>query len=184
MIGSPNSIFAIHFPGMDNIHMESIQSWMEKIEAFPICFCLQITDSFKRDFELTCNQNHLTYKYIGEYDGAKVAILDILNNESFSIIFPFINLISSMEDLVFWSIRKDGFTVDNRLRQRGIFDLIPVNITFDVDTIVFSLTQSGLVLEVYSNSPFHIVNSLPDFLIPIQLKRIRQLFLQSVFNES
>ena len=74
--------------------------------------------------------------------------------------------------------------MDNRLRQRGIFDLIPVNISFDVDTIVFSLTQSGLVLEVYSNSPFHIVNSLPDFLIPIQLKRIRQLFLQSVFNES
>lgn len=76
-----------------------------------------------------------------------------------------------MEDLVFLSIRKDGFTVDNRLRQRGIFDLIPVNIIFDVDTIVFSLTQSGLELEVYSNSPFlcsfkDIVNSLLVFLIP------------------
>lgn len=60
-------------------------------------------------------------------------------------------------------------------RQRGVFDLIPVNINFDVETTVFSLTQSGLMLEVYSNSSLFnsyqdVVISLPDFLIPIELK--------------
>lgn len=174
MIGSPNSVFDIHFPDMMDIHVETLQIWMGKIDAFPIFFCLEITDIFTSDFELTCNKYSLKFKYIGEYDGSKVAILEILNNESFSVIFPFIKLISSMEDLVLWSSRKNCFTVDKKVSQRGVFDIIPVNINFDDETTVFSLIQSGLVLEVYSNSSLFysyedFVNSLPDFLIPIKL---------------
>lgn len=174
MIGSPNSVFDIHFPDLMGMHMETIRNWMEKIDAFPIYFCLQITDIFMSDFELTCNKNSLKFNYIGEYSGSKVAILEILNGESFSAIFPFIKLSSSIEDLVFWSSRKNCFTVDKKIRQRGVFDLIPVNIKFEDETTVFSLIQSGLVLEVYTNSSFlnsyeDIVNSLPDFVIPMKL---------------
>ncbi|MEL3962349.1 hypothetical protein MKZ01_14005 [Lysinibacillus endophyticus] len=175
MIGSANSVFNIHFPDIIDMDTETIRIWMSNINAFPIYFCIQITDSFTRDFEFTCNTNSVKFKYIGEYDGSKIAIFEILDSESFSVIFPFINLISSMEDLVFWSIKKNCFTVDKMRRQRGVFDLIPVNINFDVETTVFSLTQSGLMLEVYSNSSLFnsyqdVVISLPDFLIPIELK--------------
>ncbi|HWK22177.1 MAG TPA: hypothetical protein VNS08_04000 [Ureibacillus sp.] len=174
MIGSPNSVFDIHFPDMMDMHMETIRIWMEKINAFPIYFCLQITNVFTSDFELICNNNSLNYQYIGKYDSSKVAILEIFNSESISVIFPFIELISSMEDLVLWSSRKNCFTVDKKVRQNGVFDLIPVNTNFDDETTVFSLIQSGLVLEVYSNSSLFysyedIVNSLPDFLIPIKM---------------
>lgn len=174
MIGSVSSVFEFNFPETD-IDTATIQIWMQNISAFPIYFCLQITDSFTSDFELTCNTNTLKFKYIGEYNGSKVAILEILDSESFSVIFPFINLISSMEDLVFWSIKKNCFTVDKMIRQRGVFDLIPVNVNFAGETTVFSLTQSGLMLEVYSNSSLFnsyqdITKSLPDFVIPIELK--------------
>lgn len=174
MIGRPISVFDIHFPDMMDMDMETIRIWMEKINAFPIYFCLQITDVFKSDFESTCINNSLKYQYIGEFEGSSVAILEILNSRSFSVIFPFIKLISSMEDLVFWSSNKNCFTVDNKVRQNGLFDLIPVNINFNDETTVFSLIQSGLVLEVYSNSSLFysygdIVNSLPNYLVPINL---------------
>lgn len=175
MIGSANSVFEINFPDRIEMDTEALQIWMKNINAFPIYFCLQIADSFTSDFELTCNINNLKYKYIGEYDGSKVAILKILDSKSFSVVFPFINLISSMEDLVFWSIKKNCFTVDKMIRHRGVFDFIPLNIDFDEETTVFSLAQSGLILEVYSNSSIFksyqdIVKSLPDFLIPIEVE--------------
>jgi len=174
MIGRLNSVFDIHFPDIMDMPTETIGIWMEGVDAFPIYFCLQITDVFTSDFELTCNKNDLNFEYIGEYDGSKVAIVKILNSESFSAVFPLIKLIGSMEDLVFWSSRKNCFTVAKKVRQRGVFDLIPVNINFDDETTVFSLIQSGLVLEVYSNSSLFysyedMVHSLPDFLIPIKL---------------
>lgn len=174
MIGSPNSVFDVHFPEKIDMPTETIRIWMEGVDAFPIYFCLQITNVSKSDFELTCNKNDLEFEYIGEYDGSKVAIVKVLNSESFTAVFPFIKLIGDMEDLVLWSSRKNCFTVDKNVRQRGVFDLIPVNINFDNETTVFSLIQSGLVLEIYSNSSLFnsyedLVHSLPDFLLPIQL---------------
>lgn len=76
-----------------------------------------------------------------------------------------------MEDLVFWSSRRDCFSVDKKRRPKGLFDL--VNINFDVETTVFSLFQAGTMLEVYSNGSIFnsyedIVNSLPDFSISIK----------------
>lgn len=106
MIGSANSVFNIHFPDIIDMDTETIRIWMSNINAFPIYFCIQITDSFTRDFEFTCNTNSVKFKYIGEYDGSKIAIFEILDSESFSVIFPFINLISSMEDLVFGLLRR------------------------------------------------------------------------------
>ncbi|OXS75958.1 hypothetical protein B1B04_02890 [Lysinibacillus sp. KCTC 33748] len=171
MLGNPNYVFDIIFPDTMSLHMETIQIWMEKIDAFPIYFCIQIINIHTNDFELICNENSLDFEYIGKCENLKVAILEILNSESFSVLFPFIKLTGSMEDLVFWSSRRDCFSVDKKRRPRGLFDL--VNINFDVETTVFSLIQAGTLLEVYSNSSFFnsyedIVNSLPDFSIPIK----------------
>jgi len=173
-IGRPDAIFDIYFP--DVMDMEMISLWMEKIDAFPIYLCLQITDIFKSDFESLCNKNHFMFQYIGEFDGSKVAILDILNRASFFAIIPLIEVISSMEDLVLWSFKKNVFSVDPQIRQRGLFDLIPININFDAETTVFSLIQSGLLLQIYSNhsslrSYDHIINSLPNFLVPIRVEK-------------
>ncbi|WP_409369154.1 hypothetical protein [Lysinibacillus sp. 38-6] len=170
--GRPDAIFDINFP--DVMDIATISLWMEKIDAFPIYLCLQISDINTRDFELLCNKNHLTFHYIGEFDGSKVAILYILNRASFSAIIPLIDLISSMEDFVLWSFKKNVFSVDPQIRQRGLFDVIPLNICFNAETIVFSLSQSGLMLQIYSNhsslrSYNHIINSLPDFLVPIRV---------------
>lgn len=172
-IGRPDAIFDIYFP--DVMDMETISLWMEKIDAFPIYLCLQITDIFTSDFELLCNKKHFAFQYIGEFDGSKVAILDILNRASFSAIIPLIEVISSMEDFVLWSFKKNVFSVDPQICQRGLFDLIPININFDAETTVFSLIQSGLLLQIYSNhsslrSYDHIINSLPNFLVPIRVE--------------
>lgn len=93
---------------------------------FQLFFVFKITDINTSDFELTCINNSLKFQYIGEYNGSKVAILEISNSEMFSVIFPFMDLISSMEDLVLWSSTKNCFTVDKKVRQNGVFDLIPV----------------------------------------------------------
>jgi|GEM_PF-5205106 len=172
-IGRPDAIFDIYFP--DVMDMETISLWMEKIDAFPIYLCLQISDNFTSDFELLCNKKYFAFQYIGEFDGSKVAILDILNRASFAAIIPLIDVISSMEDFVLWSFKKNTFSVDPQIRQRGLFDLIPININFDAGTTVFSLIQSGLLLQIYSNHSSlctydHIINSLPDFLVPIRVE--------------
>ncbi|MFJ7738833.1 hypothetical protein ACIQ2D_21230 [Lysinibacillus sp. NPDC097287] len=170
MKGSPNSVFNIYSLDTMGIHMESIGIWMKKIDAFPIYFCLEITDT--SDFELICHQNSLKFEYIGEHYGSKVAILEILNSESFSVIYPLIKYIGNIEDLVFWSSRKNCFTVEKRRSQIGLFELVTVNMNSDDETTVFSLTQAGLTLQVYSTSPSFdsyedLVKSLPEFTIPI-----------------
>lgn len=55
MLGNPNYVFDIIFPDTMSLHMETIQIWMEKIDAFPIYFCIQIINIHTN----ICNENSL-----------------------------------------------------------------------------------------------------------------------------
>jgi len=162
-IGDVTNVYSLYFYKQEEI----LPAWMEVMDAYPIYFCIQVADGFEDGLEECCYKHGIDFYIRRQFANADIYGVVIKNKQQFIYLFPFVELIKTMEDIVLWSTKKDCFTVDEKKKTDGILDF-PINVHFDKDTTVFNFCMCGLNLMVLTNEPIFesfatIKKSLPDF---------------------
>lgn len=171
---STSYVYDCFFPESDGMPIEELSLWMEESDSFPLYFCLQVEKSFVEMFEETNVQHKIKQCTRKQFkNGYLVAVIEVINSEQFEGIFPLLEVLSSMDDIVLWSTDKDCFSIGNELRTKSdFFTLIPIDINLKESHTVYYLPNAGTYLTIFSNdlrfATFSSMSSLfPSSLVPI-----------------
>ncbi|MFC7684923.1 hypothetical protein [Ureibacillus sp. GCM10028918] len=146
---------------------------MKESQSFPLYFCVQVQESFIEMFEETSIQHKIKQYTSKQFkNGYLVTIIEVNNGEQFCGIFPLLNVISGMDDIVLRSTQKGCFSVGDEFKNRSGFTLVPIDIILQEGHTVYYLPYAGTSLTIFSNdlkfSTFKNVSSfLPSFVVSI-----------------
>jgi hypothetical protein len=149
--------------------------WMENIKAFPIYFCTKIPSYWKEDYEHTCKEFNIAYRYLSNKHQFSVAITEVQNVKQFREIFPIFISIGSGNDLVLWSTNKDVFSIEKR-EWKGNWEgkiAETVVVETEADISIFWIGYDIDNIVVISNNPQFstyekICSTFPEFINPTQ----------------
>ncbi len=172
--GTPKYVFDIGNIYLPECDENWLPLWMENLTAFPVYFCAGIPSYWKEDFEHTCRDWNIDYKYLSDNHRLSVSVAKVQNVKQFRGILPVFISIGSGNDLVLWSTNKDVFRVEQR-EWKGNWEgriAEAVVVKAESDTSVFWIGHDGDSIAVISNNPHfstyeNICRTLPDFVNPI-----------------
>ncbi|KAA0966920.1 hypothetical protein FQ087_12100 [Sporosarcina sp. ANT_H38] len=167
-------VYDCYFPESNEMPFETLSVWMENIKAFPIYFCVQVTEGFLEVFDEKVTQHQIRKCFTQRFEGdCNVVILEVQNSKEFSGIFPLLQVISGMDDIVLWSTKKNCFFIGDTMKGKGWFSDIPGLVNLEDGITVYSLPHAGTILRIFSEdinfSTFEKVCSL----LPLNIRPIQ-----------
>ncbi|MGE6515799.1 hypothetical protein [Lysinibacillus sphaericus] len=104
-------IFGFYLPECDE---NWFPIWMNKINGYPLYFCIAVEDYIRKEFDSLCVQ----YAFVpqGLDEEGKIKIIEVTNAEEFKHIFSLAITISCAGQLVMWATNKNIFLKTKSLR--------------------------------------------------------------------
>lgn len=173
MVKTPLYVFILDKFYLPRCNPNLIPSWMENIQAFPLYFCAEYSDYWKRDLEKACLKNDITIKYLYKKRDRFLSVSTVETISQLKKILPRYISMGSSNDLVMWSTNKDIFSTEERVWQgnwEGKRDEVPV-VKFDKAVSLFWIGYDGdSVIGLSNNTKFstyeNICATLPSFVRP------------------
>ncbi len=164
------SIDGFYLPKCDE---NFLPSWMVNIKAFPLYFCTEIPSYWIEEFDHTCKEFTISYRYLTNKYERSVIVTKIQNEKQFRELFPFYITLGSGNDLVLWSTNKDVFSVEQREWKGNWKGKVAEAVVAKVeaDTSIFWIGYDGTSIAVISNLPHfstyeEIIKTFPEFIVP------------------
>jgi hypothetical protein len=171
--GTPPFVFSIEGFYLPECDANFLPLWMRNIKAFPVYFCAEIPTYWKDQFEQTCKEFKISYRYLSNKYERSVLVTEIQNHKQFQEIFPFYITLGCGNDLVVWSTNRDAFSVEQKEWKGNwegkVAEAVVVNV--EVDTSIFWIGYDGDNIAVISNqSNFStyekLIKTFPKFVVP------------------
>lgn len=113
-------VYELAFPDTEKLPFEVIEVVMKQSQSFPLYVYLETSESFVELFDDLRLQYDITYyKKTRAKDRWKI-MFKINDSQQFQGMSPLVELLSNMEDLVFWSTNKQQFLTRNRWQGCGV----------------------------------------------------------------
>lgn len=158
-------VYELAFPDTEKLPFEVIEVVMKQSQSFPLYFYLETSESFVELFDDLRLQYDITYyKKTRAKDRWKI-MFKINDSQQFQGISPLVELLSNMEDLVFWSTNKQQFLTRNRWQGSG------VQVNLEESETLYCLPNAGTALAIFSkNTSFSTTEKVRALLSPERIK--------------
>lgn len=139
-------VYELAFPDTEKLPFEVIEVVMKQSQSFPLYVYLETSESFVELFDDLRLQYDITYyKKTRAKDRWKI-MFKINDSQQFQGISPLVELLSNMEDLVFWSTNKQQFLTRNRWQGSG------VQVNLEESETLYCLPNAGTALAIFSKN--------------------------------
>ncbi len=139
-------VYELAFPDTEKLPFEVIEVVMKQSQSFPLYVYLETSESFVELFDDLRLQYDITYyKKTRAKDRWKI-MLKINDSQQFQGMSPLVELLSNMEDLVFWSTNKQQFLTRNRWQGSG------VQVNLEESETLYYLPNAGTALAIFSKN--------------------------------
>ena len=158
-------VYELAFPDTEKLPFEVIEVVMKQSQSFPLYFYLETSESFVELFDDLRLQYDITYyKKTQAKDRWKI-MFKINDSQQFQGMSPLVELLSNMEDLVFWSTNKQQFLTRNRWQGSG------VHVNLEEGETLYYLPNAGPALAIFSkNTSFSTTEKVRALLSPERIK--------------
>lgn len=156
-------VYELSFPDIENIPSDLVRILMKQSQSFPLYFYMEMDDSFVERFDALRVQHQITFYKKMKMKNKIIITFEITNSQQFGGIFPLLELLSNMEELVVWSTNKTVFLIKNRYLSRWQGATLQVNLA-ESQTLCY-LPFVGTLLTILSNDvAFSTVEKVQGFL--------------------
>lgn len=164
-------VYELAFPDTEKLPFEVIEVVMKQSRSFPLYVYLETSESFVELFDDLRLQYDITYyKKTRAKDCWKI-MFKINDSQQFQGMSPLVELLSNMEDLVFWSTNKQQFLTRNRWQGCG------VQVNLEEGETLYCLPNAGTALAIFSkNTSFSTTEKVRALLPP------ERIMLQKLYN--
>ncbi len=139
-------VYELAFPDTEKLPFEVIEVVMKQSQSFPLYFYLETSESFVELFDDLRLQYDITYyKKTRVKDRWKI-MFKINDSQQFQGMSPLVELLSNMEDLVFWSTNKQQSLMRNRWQGSG------VHVNLEEGETLYYLPNAGTALAIFSKN--------------------------------
>jgi|GEM_PF-1550458 len=155
-------VYELAFSDTEKLPFEVIEVVMKQSQSFPLYVYLETSESFVELFDdLRLQQYDITYyKKTRAKDRWKI-MFKINDSQQFQGMSPLVELLSNMEDLVFWSTNKQQFLTRNRWQGCG------VQVNLEEGETLYCLPNAGTALAIFSkNTSFSTTEKVRALLPP------------------
>ncbi|RUS57750.1 hypothetical protein QI30_04125 [Kurthia sp. 3B1D] len=158
-------VYELAFPDTEKLPFEVIEVVMKQSQSFPLYVYLETSESFVELFDDLRLQYDITYyKKTRAKDRWKI-MFKINDSQQFQGMSPLVELLSNMEDLVFWSTNKQQFLTRNRWQGSG------VHVNLEEGETLYYLPNAGTALAIFSkNTSFSTTEKVRALLPPERIK--------------
>ena len=154
-------VYELAFSDTEKLPFEVIEVVMKQSQSFPLYVYLETSESFVELFDDLRLQYDITYyKKTQAKDRWKI-MFKINDSQQFQGMSPLVELLSNMEDLVFWSTNKQQFLTRNRWQGCG------VQVNLEEGETLYCLPNAGTALAIFSkNTSFSTTEKVRALLPP------------------
>lgn len=139
-------VYELAFPDTEKLPFEVIEVVMKQSQSFPLYVYLETSESFVELFDDLRLQYDITYYKKTRAKNRWKIMFKINDSQQFQGISPLVELLSNMEDLVFWSTNKQQFLTRNRWQGSG------VHVNLEESETLYYLPNAGTALAIFSKN--------------------------------
>lgn len=169
----PSYVFSMGNFYLPKCNENFVPNLMENIQAFPIYFCAEFSNFWKKEYEKQCQKSDVKFKYLYQEGNRLISVAAVENMSQFKAIFPLYISMGSSNDIVMWSTNKDIYSVEERVWKgnlEGKRAIVPV-VKLDKKVSLFWIGYDGdSIIGLSNNDAFstyeNICESLPYFVKP------------------